>query len=352
MVLSLLCSAVAAFAQQPPPARVVVAKVFEKELAPTTFLLGTVDFDIKSGISPEISGLIEKQLLIEGTVVRKGALLVQLNSEFIRKDMDILNKESAQLDVKIANTRKNLKRLEALFAQNVTSEKDYDDLAALLRELQTQREALVVRFEKKKLELTKSDIRAPYNGLVLERIKSEGEWVSPGVSICQLAAVDDVVVKVPVSEDLVRYVQSGQILHITIPSLGQEISGKVKTVVPKVEAKSRTFDIKVNIQYQEGLLQNMSARVDVPTGPRKTLKMIKRDALVRFQGKEFVYTVKEGTAKLLPIEVVAVEGEYLGVAAPHIVVGMPVVIDGNERLQPDQAVQVIEEPAPGPAEKK
>jgi multidrug efflux pump subunit AcrA (membrane-fusion protein) len=62
---------------------------------------------------------------------------------------------------------------------------------------------------------------------------------------------------------------------------------------------------------------------------------------VRFQNKEFVYTIKEGQAKILPINIVAVDGEYLGVDNPHIVPGMPIVVDGNERLKPDQAVTVL-----------
>jgi multidrug efflux pump subunit AcrA (membrane-fusion protein) len=94
----------------------------------------------------------------------------------------------------------------------------------------------------------------------------------------------------------------------------------------------------------------------VPSGEKRSLRMIKRDAMVRFQGKEFVYTVKEGQAKMLPIEVLAVDGEYLGVDAPYIVSGMQVVVDGNERLRPDQPVQIVDRPgqanAPDKAKKK
>jgi hypothetical protein len=54
--------------------------------------------------------------------------------------------------------------------------------------------------------------------------------------------------------------------------------------------------------------------------------------------------------------VVAVEGEYFGVDAPHIKAGMPVVVDGNERLQPDQPVQIVDRvghaDAPKAADKK
>ncbi len=194
------------------------------------------------------------------------------------------------------------------------------------------------------MELNKSIIRAPFNGLILTRYKSRGEWVPPGDPICLLATVDDVMIQVALPEELMPFVKTGQTLSLTVIATGKTFRGQVKVVVPSVDVKSKTFDVKVGISYTPGLFQNMSARVNVPTGPARRLKMIKRDALVRFQGKEFVYTVKDGLAKILPIRISAMDGEYLGVDAPHIVNGMPVVIDGNERLRPDQPVTVVDNP--------
>ena len=56
--LCVAMSATIAWAQQPPPTRVAVIEVFEKEVSPTTPLVGVVDFDQSSGISSEISGLM------------------------------------------------------------------------------------------------------------------------------------------------------------------------------------------------------------------------------------------------------------------------------------------------------
>lgn len=329
-------------AQQPPPARVAVTKIFEKELAPTTPLVGVVDFDHSAGLSAEISGLLTQHKMMEGGVVRKGDVLARLNTDFIHKDIAIIDQQIAHVKIKIENARKDLTRFETLFRQDATSEKQYDDLAFELRELTVQEQTLKVTRAKKELELAKSKIRAPYDGLVVERFKDTGEWISPGVAICRLAAVNRTVVKVPVSENLIRFVKTGQSVAVVIQALDRELTGKVQTIVPKVDPKSKTFELKVQIDYTQGLLQNMTASVDVPSGMQRSLKMIKRDAMVRFQGKEFVYTVNDGKAKILPIQVVAVQGEYLGVDAPHIKAGMPVVVDGNERLQPDQPVQIVD----------
>jgi membrane fusion protein (multidrug efflux system) len=345
LILFLLAVAVGvANAADQPPARVAVTRVFEKEVVPTTSLVGSVVFDQSAGISPEISGLIADHRMIEGTLVRKGDVLVRLNTDFITKDMEVLQRQIEQNDLRIENALKNLRRFKTLFKQDAASEKSYDDLAFEAKELQVERQRLRDTQAKKQLELEKSVIRAPFDGLILERNKSRGEWVSPGQSVCRLASVQDVMVQVALSENLMPYVQVGQWLTFVVNAMDREFRGKVRTIVPDVDVQSKTFDIKIGIDYVAGLFQNMSARVNVPAGPVRRLKMIKRGALVRHQGQEFVYAIQDGRAKILPIQVSAVEGQYLGVETPHIEVGMAVVVDGNERLRPDQPVVVVNDP--------
>jgi membrane fusion protein (multidrug efflux system) len=334
----LLCGP--ALAQQ-PPAKVVTTKVFAKELAQTRPMVGVVDFNKTAGLSPEISGLIARQSIEEGVVVKKGAVLVQLNTDFLRKDIAIINQEIAQKNITIQKTEKNLQRLKTLRSDNIATEKEFDDLGFSLQELFTQRESLRVKLAKKELELAKSTLRAPFDGLVLAKYKAQGEWISPGVAVCLLGSINDLVVRVAIDEKLVAFVQPGLELSLTLTPLNRQLTGRLANLIPVADPKSKTFQISIAIPYFKGVIQNMSARADVPVSAKTNLKMIPRDALVRHQGKELVYTVKEGKAKILPIHIVAVDGEYLGVDNPYIVPGMPIVVDGNERLRPDQAVTVI-----------
>jgi RND family efflux transporter MFP subunit len=342
MLLVLLFTAVSAFAQDQPPAKVVVAKVSEKEISKTNQIVGSVDFDKRSGISSEISGLIDEQLVVEGTLVKKGDVLVRLNTDFIRKNIEIMKKQIEQADVKIQNTKKNLKRYEILFKKDAASEKVYDDLGDTYKELLMEKEIIRKNMEKLDLEIKKSTIRAPFDGLILERYKNEGEWVSPGAAICSLASVGDAFVRVAVSEELVKFIRPSDQITLKINALEKEFTGEVKNFVPVADMKSKTFQIKIAIPYFDDIIQNMSATVNVPVSDKMQLKMIKRDALVRFQEKDFVYTVKEGKAAILPVNIVAYEGEYIGVDNAYIVAGMPVVIDGNDRLRPDQPVEIVE----------
>lgn len=326
---------------QPPPAKVVVAKVFEKEIVRTNQMVGIVDFDKQSGISTEISGLIERVSIVEGTVVNKGAVLAKLNTDFIKKNIEISAKQVEQVEIQIKTAEKDLKRFETLYKKLATSEKTYDDLLGTYRERVKQREIILKSIEKLKLEMRKSTIRAPFRGLILQKFKHEGEWISPEAAICTLASIDDVFVKVAVAESLIRFVKPGDEVTLTIDALEKEIQGTIQNFMPVADIASKTFQIKIAVPYFKEILQNMSATVQVPVSHKKKLRMIKRDALIRNQGKDFVYTIKDGKAKILPVNIVGFDGEFVGVDNPYIVPGMPVVIDGNDRLRPDQSVQIV-----------
>lgn len=341
-ILILLIAAAAAVGAQERAARVVVDKVFEKEIEKTNRIVGIVHFDKSSGISSEISGLIDRQDVIEGKVVKKGDVLIRLNTDLIRKTIEITQKRVELVEVKMVNTEKNLKRYEILFQKDAASEKAYDDLAGTYNELAKEKEILKQDIEKLRIEMNKSVIRAPFDGLILEKYKNEGEWVTPGAPICLLAAIDDVCVKVAVSEELIKYIRTGQTISIMINALDKEITGTVQTVLRIADIKSKTFPVKIAIPYFDQAIQNMSATVDAPVSNVMKLRMIQRDALVRFENKNFVYTVKDGIAKILPVNIVAYEGDYFGVDNPNIQAGMPVVVEGNDRLRPDTPVTVTE----------
>ncbi len=325
-----------------PPARVVVAHVTEEEISKTNQLLGVLEFDKRSGISPEVAGLIKKLSFAEGMKVKKGDVLVSLNTDFIQQSIAIRTQEAEEVLIRIQNTRKNLNRYEKLFKESAASEKSYEDLADQLREYEKKHEIIQLNIEKLRIELKKFNIRAPFDGLILEKYKDEGEWISPGNAVCLLGSTEDIVVNVAVAEELVRYIVPGNHLYLRIHALDKEFKGTIQKLAPLADLSTKTFQMKVSIPYFESAIQNMSATVHVPVSDKMKLKMIKRDALIKYQGKDFVYTVKDGKATILPINIVVFSGEYVGVDNPYVVPGMPVVVDGNDRLKPDQEVEIVQ----------
>ena len=98
--------------------------------------------------------------------------------------------------------------------------------------------------------------------------------------------------------------------------------------------------------------QNMSATVFIATGNKGKLAMIPRDALIRFQGNDFVYAVKEGKAERLPVHIVTFLGNRIGADDAHFIEGLPIVVEGNERLRPGQPVVILSEKPSKKSDKK
>jgi len=329
-----------AMAQQ-PASKVVVSKVFEKELAKTCEFVGVVDFDKISGVSSELSGLMTHQYIAEGNVVDEGEVMVRLNTDFIMKNIEIAKIQKDQIDIQIDHTQKNLKRYETLFQNDAASEKMYEDLSFSHKELLKKKAEVNTNIEKLNMEIEKSIIKAPFKGLVLKRLKNKGEWISPGMAICSFAAIEDIFVNVSVPEELLRYIKPNDRVHVKINALDLQLTGIVKSYVPVADMKSKTFQVKIAIKWFPEAMQNMSATVNVPASDKKILKMIKRDALIKFQGKDFIYTIDDGKAAIMPVNIVAYDGKYIGVDNPDIRVNMPVITEGNDRLQPNQPVEIL-----------
>lgn len=345
IIMLFLCASVKSLYAQPgmPPAKIVTSRSFEREIELTTQIVGLVDFDSIAEVASEVSGLVEEHAYHEGDLISKGDVLVRLSTDFIKKDIEILQKQVEVIDVKIEQAKKNLDRLEKLFENSATSEKEYDDEYYLLNELSKQKEELYKQIEKLQLNLDKSVIRAPFDGIIMENMAEIGEWVGNQTPVCALAATDAVYVKVPVSEDLLIYLSKGKTVHLSIPALDKELQGSIDRIIPLADLKSKTLYVMIKIPYAERTIQNMSARVAVPSSKKQRLIMVKRDALVTMNDTNFIYVVENNTAKLLPVAVVSYQGEYVGIKSGAVVADMAVVVDGNDRLQPGQPVTVVGE---------
>ncbi|MDF1578622.1 MAG: efflux RND transporter periplasmic adaptor subunit [Desulfobulbales bacterium] len=328
------------FAQEPPPAKVVVAAITQQEVAENRPFIGRLYYDTASQISAEVSGLVEIVAVREGDLVKKDAPLLRLNTELLDREIDIKLAEIEQIDLRIGHAEKQYRRLESLYEKEGISEKAYED--ALYAYEDGRREKQVAELELKKLllDLEKGVVKAPYEGMVMAKNVDSGDWVQPGKPLLRLGSVNDLFVKVPIGEKLLQFVETGSRVVVGIEASGQELQGTVEGIDPVADPKTKNVFVKVRIPAQKNIAENLSARVYLPVGARKRLSIIPRDALVSMGGNDFVYTIKEGKAAILPVNIVSFLGDAVGADNPHFREGMEVVVEGNERLRFEQPVVV------------
>lgn len=333
------------FAEPPaaPPARVKITALQSSLAAPTQSFVGTLYFDRISQLSAEVSGRADKVLFREGDQVKKGQVLVQLNTDFIDKELMRIQSMIDLTQAKLDHKNKDLARYQQLLEQQATSATAYDQLFYSVAEIKAQKAAYIAELESTQIKKGKSVILAPFNGRILEKNIDIGNWATTGSPVARIGALSDIFIQVPTSETLLPFSTIGQQVEVWLPATNQHLKGVHKGFRPVVDAQTKNIYSRIQLEQMTLPFENMSAEVSLPTSTESVQLLVPRDALVTFNGQKFVYSIKDGKAAIIPIEIVSFSGDRAAIKSPHIQAGMPIVIEGNERLRPDQPVTVIKD---------
>ena len=331
------------WAQPPRAARVKTITLTSTVAAPTKTFVGSVYFDRISQLSTEVSGSVAKVYFREGDTVNKGQTLVQLDTDFIVKEAGRIRALIELTEARLAHNEKDLNRYKQLLEQQATSATAYDKLFYSVAEIKAQKAAYVAELEATQLRLTKSIIRAPFTARILTKNVDVGNWITTGNTIARLGALSDIYVQVPISEKLLSFSHSGQLVKVWLPATDQHLTGLHRGFRPLVDAQTKNIYVRIKLDNISQPFENMSAEISLPVGHERTQLLVPRDALVTFNGKRFIYSIKEDKAAIVPIEVIGYSGDNAAISGEYLQQGMPVVVEGNERLRPDQPVTVVKD---------
>ena len=343
-IILVFSSSLCAYAADgPPPSQVRVAPVVQEEVSQTRTVIGLLYYDRISEISTELAGLVDRVEVKQGDKVQTGDPLVRLNTEILEKEIMFQKSRIEQIELRIANAKKNFSRLERLFDKSGVSEKEYDDSLYTYQDAQKEKQGIESTLQKLLIQKTRSIISAPFDGIILTKDVDSGSWVQPGKQLVSIGSSEDLYIRAPIAENTLQFIELGQEIPVTINAFNKELQGRIIDIDPVADMKTKNVFLKISIPPLPLVAQNMSATISVPISARQKLSVFSRAALIKFQGKDFVYTVKEGKAAILPVNIVTFLGDRVGVDNPYIVPGMNLVVEGNERLRPDQPVIVAGE---------
>jgi RND family efflux transporter MFP subunit len=268
---------------------------------------------------------------------------VVLNTEILDKEIEVQKSRIEQTELRIANAKKNYARLDRLFDKSGVSEKEYDDALFTYQDAQKEKQALESSLQKMLIQKKRSNISAPFDGIILTKDVDSGSWVQPGKQLVSIGSSEDLFIRAPIAETTLQFIEADQQVPVIINAYNKEVTGTIFDIDPVADLKTKNVFLKIAIPELPLVAQNLSATVSVPISQRMELAIIDRASLIKFQGKDFVYTVKDGKAAILPVNIVTFLGDRVGVDNPYIQPGMQLVVEGNERLRPDQPVVVAGE---------
>ncbi len=323
-----------------PPAPVVVSKVRPGVIAPQSRFTGTVYYAEVSEVSAEVRGLVKEVSFEEGQRVRKGEVLARLDTELLEKRIESLRAAYEEVLTEVQKAQRDLERIEGLYREGFASDQDYDDVRFRALSLEKKAKSTDAQLRGLEVELEKTLIKAPFEGLILERQVDRGEWIEAGGVVAVLARDDVVDLVVDVPEKVVSLLKEG--MRVEFRAGSRTLAARIFAIVPRGDVSTRTFPVKIRAENTASLREGMEASVMLPVGGKKEALIVSRDALIEVYGKTAVYAVVDGKAKLIPVKVVGYSARSAGVLSQGLREGMSVVVKGNERLKDGQPVKVVE----------
>lgn len=341
LVLLAMCAAPPGLAQEQfafPPARVEVATAEKQDMAPSVDVSGTVVSLNDSRIASEVEGVLT-WLANVGDAVDEGDVIARIDPRLIRIAVTRAEANVARLTSDYRYRQRQLERTEELAAKNSASKTLLDEALAQRDQARHLLDDARAALELARGDLQRSEIRAAFAGHVVERLASAGEFINVGEDVLRLVDTHRIEISLPASIALSRFIEPG--MRVRVRNGGIEREHAVRTVVPVGDAVSRMVEVRLEVSEGEWLV-GTPVQVSLPSDAPISTVAVPRDALVERGGRAFVYKVGEdNTAEQVTIDINAVVGLWVGVA-DGISAGDQVIVRGAERLQPGQAVEVIE----------
>ena len=320
----------------PAPA-VVVARAELRDLAPVDYFTGTVISREQAQLAAEVAGRL-LEVADVGQAFARGEVVARIDDELLRQDHAERLAEIQRIEARLKFLGLEVSRLERLARSNNAArsqlEQTQSDRLAARAELAAAR----ARERRAAALLERARLRARFDGVVTERLLNTGEWASVGDAVLTMTDTAHLEVQGWVSLSALPFLETGAVL--AFEREGQRYEGRVRTLVPVGDTRSRLYELRVNLPEQGEWRVGESVRLAVPAAaPRKVLA-VPRDALVLRRDAVAVYVVDSSdVAHRVPVVPgIGSDGwiEVGGELAP----GDRVVIRGGERLRDGQKVSL------------
>ena len=312
------------------PVGVEIAKVTKTPVIDEAIASGTLRANETVNLRSEVAGRVVRLGFTDGARVSKGTILVAL-------DASLSAAEAEQARAELSLSKANFDRTAELAQRNFVSASAKDQAAANLK----VQEAKLKLAEAK---LAKSDIRAPFNGVMGLRNLSPGDFVKDGADLAIIEDISTMKVDVRLPERYFGRVKPGMAIVLSLDSMpGKTFIAKLTAVDAQIDANGRSLLARGQLANPDGALRTgMFARARLVLRENPDALVIPEEALIPQGAEVFVYRVDAGKAMRTTVKPGSRTDGKVEILS-GLAEGDQVVTAGQLRLQRDgQEVRVID----------
>ena len=362
------CGREAPKAPEKGPIDVKVITIERKDVPVTAIYVAQTQSSQAVNVQARVSGWLDKRMYVEGSVVKAGQVLFQMDQKPFQAQVDAsqaaLERQQAAMQV----AKQNLDRTKPLAAQNALSQKDLDDATGQYAQTQAAVDQAKADLTTAQLNLSYTTIRSPVDGVSSYAVVADGTYLNPqNAQLTTVSVLTPMWINFSVSEnELERIRNDVRAGSLKLPEGGKFVvevemvdgnlfpyTGQITFADPSYNPTTGTFLLRATVSNPEGVLRpNQYVRVRLRGAIRPNAVTVPQRAVQQSAKSHFVWVInKDSQAELRPIVV----GEWKGdswFVTEGLESGDRVVVDGGIRLTagaPVKATAYVPPPAPATA---
>jgi membrane fusion protein (multidrug efflux system) len=313
--------------------RVEVIELAPRRLTERFATTGTLRSNEYVNLVSEIAGKVESIAFDEGRAVRAGQLLVKIEDDELQARRD-----SVRHRLELAESREARQR--ELREQGIISQQELDLITS---------EVNVLRAELRLVEaqLEKTEIRAPFSGVVGLRFVSAGSLLSAQTRIATLQDLDPVKIDFTLPERYARTIAPGRRIEFRVEGVDRPFEAEVYAVEPRIDPETRSLLIRASSPNPGGeLLPGAFADVELVVAEVPDALVVPSVAVIPELGGKKVFVVEGGEAVPRPVET-GIRTETDVQITRGLEPGDRVIVSAIQRLRPGLAVEALQSPTAG-----
>ena len=259
---------------------VEVAALGHGEIEAVLRLSSNLEAEDEVQVFAEAPRRVTDLLVEEGTPVRKGRTLVQLQN-------DEQTSAVAKAEIELKESERDYDRAKELYEQKLVTEETYTEAG-----YKVERNRLALADARRELGYTQ--VRAPISGIVTERLVNLGDHVTVNQPLFRIVDFDSIVARIYVPEKDMGRLAVDQPARLKADALGGRVfSGSIDRISPVVDPATGTVKVTVATPRQEGLRPGMYVEVELVTAVHDTALLVPKRALVYDNDQVFVFRLMD-----------------------------------------------------------
>lgn len=320
--------------QSMPPAQVKVVALEKRQLAPVTEATGSVISDKNTKISTEIQAAVQWLAPI-GKTVEENEVIAKLDPRLYAIAEQQAQAQVKRLKAELVFQQQELDRLKSLIARDNAAKSLYQKEQATFAMLQQDLKSAELQLSKASGDLALTEVKAPFAGVIVNRLAQVGEYLGVGIPLLQLVDHNNKMITIAAPVKLLPFLTDGLTIDVTV--YGETKKLPLLTRVPVADPVSRMMELRLDASHTDWLVGSPASALLPKAKPEQSVA-VDRDTLVMKNGQWMLYRVtKDNTAEQIIADIKSWSGRW-AILNNQLKEGDQVIIRGAERLQPGQAV--------------